>query len=821
MKRPRLVLPALLSISLISFCAAATSAKDTWLQVRSKNFYLVGNASEKDIRKVGARLEEFRETLRLLFNRTNFTATIPTNVIVFKSDAAFKPFKPRRADGKADNFVAGYFQPGEDANYIAISAEGDDAEMYRTIFHEYVHFVIDTNFGKSEVPPWFNEGLAEYYSTFKVVDDQKVNIGLFIDDHVLMLQNSKLIPLEQLFRIGNRQLTVQGDHSRSIFYAESWALIHYLIAGGKGDGIGKFLSEVLNGTPQDKAFQDAFQMDYTQMESELRKYVGKSTYQFMVVTFKAPLNVESAMQTSPYSEAEADATLGDLLFHTDRADDAEPWLTTALKLDPEMSRANTTLGMVKMRQRKFDEAKQYLEKATAGDEKNHLAFFRYAYLLSREAQDEFGFVRQFPKETADKIRQALKKAIDINPSFAESYELLAFVALVNGDQMDEAAAMLQRALKLQPGNERYAMRLAELYMRLDKFDEASVIARKFAQSDNDDVRQRAERLTSEIAARQKYRQQMAEYQKRTPAGDAAAGDTDGGPVLRRRQTTQPDEAATAKTTEEATIRSINDNLREPADGENRAIGYIEKIECKGSAVTYTVKTESGQLVLSSKDFQSLMINTFVPAADGLAIGCGADLADLNAVITFKDHPSGLSKGDVVSLEFVPKTFRLMTKAELERSEREVPAATPPSRGSTTVLATNAQLPTQTASSRTPQDIEAQQREMMMQAMKSAIREPATGEKRGIGFLQKIECTNKGIFFNMKTETSVIRLLSPKPDSLAVRYFTRDLAGVRLECNTSIMDYPAVFIYSDKPDAKLKTAGEIVVLDLVPKGFTLN
>jgi len=421
----------------------------------------------------------------MLFDRISLTSGIPTKVIVFKSDSAFKPFKPRRADGKADTFVAGYFQAGQDVSYIAVSTEGDDVEMYKTIFHEYVHFVIDTNYGKSEVPPWFNEGLAEYYSTFKVEDDQKVDIGRFLDDHVYMLQNSKFIPLEQLFLVSNRQLLNQGDHSRTIFYAESWALIHYLIAGGKGPNIGKFLNAVLNGTPQDKAFQDAFQMDYAQMETELRKYISKSSYQYMVVTFKQPLNVDSEMQTSPYPEASVDATLGDLLFHTDRADEAETWLTAAIKLDPGMSSANTTLGMVKLRQRKFDEAKQYLEKATAGDQKNYLALYRYAYLLSREGQDEFGYVHQFPKETADKMRQALKSAIAINPNFAESYELLAFVAVVNEDQMEEAASMLQRALKLEPGNDRFAIRLAELYARLEKFDEATAITKKLKESDDD------------------------------------------------------------------------------------------------------------------------------------------------------------------------------------------------------------------------------------------------------------------------------------------------------------------------------------------------
>jgi len=221
----------LVALFLVVFVCLPNSAaaKDEWRQVRSKNFNLVGNAGEKDIRQVATKLEQFRETFRQLFTKTNLTSPIPTNVVVFKNGNAYKPFKPKRADGKTDNFIAGYFQPGEDVNYITLSTEGEDAETYGTIFHEYVHFIIDTNFGKSEVPPWFNEGLAEYYQPFTIEGDQKAKLGLPQSGHLQLLQQNKLIPLETLFKISNYALHQNANHSRSVFYAQSWALIHYLV----------------------------------------------------------------------------------------------------------------------------------------------------------------------------------------------------------------------------------------------------------------------------------------------------------------------------------------------------------------------------------------------------------------------------------------------------------------------------------------------------------------------------------------------------------------------------------------------------------------
>jgi hypothetical protein len=121
----------------------------------------------------------------------------------------------------------------------------------------------------------------------------------------------------------------------------------------------------------------------------------------------------------------------------------------------------------------------------------------------------------------------------------------------------------------------------------------------------------------------------------------------------------------------------------------------------------------------------------------------------------------------------------------------------------------------------PPDVERSMRDAMLNNIRTSIRAPGAGEKREMAFLQKIECTNKGVFLNMKTSTIVVRLLDPKPESLPIRVFTPDLNGVELGCNASIMDFPAVVIYVDKPDSKTKTAGTVLSLDFVPKTFTLD
>src|SRR5438874_3491504 len=116
MKRSALVLAIVFCFFLVLSPPGRVHAKENWVSVRSKNFFLLGNASEKDIRQVGTRLEQFREVFSQLFPRANVNSAVPTTVIVFKSDSSYRPFKVNATN-------AGYFQPGPDVNYITLTTE--------------------------------------------------------------------------------------------------------------------------------------------------------------------------------------------------------------------------------------------------------------------------------------------------------------------------------------------------------------------------------------------------------------------------------------------------------------------------------------------------------------------------------------------------------------------------------------------------------------------------------------------------------------------------------------------------------------------------
>ena len=658
---------ALVAALVLLFAAQTAAAKDTWTSVRSQNFFLVGNASEKEIRLVATRLEQFRDVFTRLFAQVNFNSPVPTTVVVFKSHDSYKPFKPV-ADGKTVA-VAGYFQPGEDVNYITLTTERGSENPFSTIYHEYVHLLVNNSLGKGAAPPWFNEGLAEYYGTFAIEDDRKVYLGRLIDYHLRLLREQKMIPLAQLFAVDNYSLERNRHDVRSLFYAESWALVHYLILADGGrrlPQLGQFLALIKQGVETEQAFGRAFQTDTAGMEKELQKYIHARTFQGKVVTFERPLEFDSQMTAAPLTEAEAESYLGDLLLHTNRADEAAARLERALQLDPALVTARAALGMARLRQNRHDAAKEELRKAVASGAQNYLTHYYYAYALSRDGVGDGGRASGYAPGLAKEMRESLRKAISLRPDFPESYNLLAWVNLVTGENLEEGAQLIRRALALAPGNEHYALVLAQIYLRQEKFEEARRAAEPLTREGMDSgLRATAQSVLASIKS---YEEQVKSYRAAREAYERGGG---GEPRLRAREEVDADSRGgtnatptqQGKTNEELAAETfssaLNEALRKPREGETRVLARLTRIECGPKGLVFVFKAGERTLRLTAAGFGGLHIVAYTREA-GAELSCGARKTETPAVATFRAGTDARAKTDgaLVAMEFVPADFQL-------------------------------------------------------------------------------------------------------------------------------------------------------------------
>src|SRR6185295_13185701 len=149
------------------------------------------------------------------------------------------------------------------------------------------------------------------------------------------------------------------------------------------------------------------------------------------------------------------------------------------------------------------EAKKMLGQAVADRSSNYLTHYYFAYALCQEGVGGFSGVTSYPPETVKIVRAELKRAIELNPEYPESHYLLAFVNIVAGEQLDEAAESLKAALKLSPGRQDLVMELGRLYLRQDKFDLAIQTLQPLRNSQDHSLQKEADILIQSIERLQK------------------------------------------------------------------------------------------------------------------------------------------------------------------------------------------------------------------------------------------------------------------------------------------------------------------------------
>jgi tetratricopeptide (TPR) repeat protein len=616
-------------------------AKDTWVSVRTKNFLMLGNASEKEIRRVALKLEQFREAFTNLFPNITFNTPVPTTGIVFNSDSSFAPFKP------GPN-VAGYFQSGQDVNYITLTTEvRGQQDPFTVIFHEYTHLLINNTFPRA--PVWFNEGLAEYYSTFSITDDQKVVMGIPITSHVFRLRESQMLPLKTLFAVDQSSPHYNERNKQTIFYAQSWALVHYLIIGkkvGQVEQLGKFLRLVDAKTPVDQAFQQAFGVPFETMEKDLRNYVNGNKYYSLTGHFEKKLEVDTTAEAIPLTDAEVQAYLGDLLLHSHRTD-AYTYLERAVKLDPNLAMANTSLGMAYFREGKVNEAHASLERAVAANSKNYLAHYYYAFTLSRSGPGGGPTIAGYPADVAAKIREHLEKAIALRPDYPESYSLLAFVSLVTGKGIDESIMSMKKITASLPGRHDLTFMLAQLYLEKGERKLAREMLEQVVKlSADEEVRRDAAGLLSDISNFEKATQKAAEDEKQS--AHAAADENQVIIQPNNKPAPPPDPSS-----------YLREALRPPKAGETQVQGTLARIECDAKGMVFVVQAGATLLRLRATGFSDIELTTYDPSMRG-DISCGERKPANVVVIAYVVNADTKLKinGILKSIEFVPSDFKL-------------------------------------------------------------------------------------------------------------------------------------------------------------------
>jgi len=435
---------------------------DVWIRADTSHFTLISNASERHTREVGRRLELFREVLARLNPRMTLHSPLPTTIYVFKHEGSFRPYKKKIWENVPE--IAGYFVSHRDGNYVAVNATMD-GDPFGAVYHEYVHYVMYNNFPL--LPLWFNEGLAECYSTFREKDG-RVDIGRPVDNSVAWLKHNPWMPLHELLTVDAQSPEYNERSRQGRFYAQSWALAHYLIWGEprwidalpdriKSLNEGRSLAAITR-TPS-----------YDDLQAAIREYIRRGKILYSVYEL-ADLTIDERTEVRPLGRAEAIYRLGDFLAHTDpdRAPEAEAHFREAIRLDPKHARAWAGLGLLLDMSDHHEHAAQFYERSLQLDPDDALSNFLYATSLMDRyfpAGLSKGEIPPGGAEAFAHARSLFRTSIHLQADLAEAYAGLGATYTFESGPLKEGIEALETAHRMLPSRMDVVFNLAGLLAR--------------------------------------------------------------------------------------------------------------------------------------------------------------------------------------------------------------------------------------------------------------------------------------------------------------------------------------------------------------------
>jgi tetratricopeptide (TPR) repeat protein len=579
----------LLVAALLSCLPAAGRDKpENWLQVRSDHFIVATNSNEKQARRVADQFERMRSVFQARFTKLQIDPAAPIVVLALKDEKDFRALEPVAYLAKGQLKLGGLFLRAPDKNYILMRLDAEGDHPYEVVYHEYTHLLLAKS--AEWLPLWLNEGLAEFYQNTDI-RDKEVLLGEPSAENLTLLRQQSLLPLPTLFKVDEKSPYYHEENKGSIFYAESWALTHYIQMTDAKQNTHKLteLADLLSKKTDPIEAATRVFGDLQQLQRTLENYVHQAGF----LVFKVPGVTQvddSKFQLQPLLPPQSDALRADFLAYNDRTGDARGLLDQVLRDDRNNTSAHETMGYLAFRAGNLDEAKKWYGEAVHLDSHSYLAYYYFAVISMRS-----------PGSSSDdaQIENSLREAIKLNPQFAPAFDSLAVFLGMHHRNLDEAHMMGLTAVALEPENVGYRINVANVLMMMRNSDAAIQVlqaAAKLARTP-----QEVEQVNNFLMSAQAFaaaKQRVSERQQETADAQVdvqtdAPTDVDSAPTLQHR----------AKFVPKGPHRFL--------------LGVLKDVHCKNPEMDITVTSKVKNLSLHADNYYQIQFTTlnFTPQGD--------------------------------------------------------------------------------------------------------------------------------------------------------------------------------------------------------------
>jgi tetratricopeptide (TPR) repeat protein len=658
--RPQPYVLAILLCGFLVFPLHAAEKQAQWIRVSSDHFSVLTNADEKRGREVAVRFEQMRAVFGQLLMRTKLKMPEPLEIIALKSDKEYAQIAPLK-DGMAIT-NPGFFIPGEDRNYIVLNLF--EPESWRAVTHEFAHLLLNYNY--PPVQPWFDEGFAEYFSSIRV-DNKRVEIGLdpelglawhtdLVGNQIQvkdpprplteLLSPTVWLALPDLFSMKHHMENFREGTHHTLFYAQSWMTVHYLLNKNKLQQTGMYFDLVENqNVPVEQAIQQAYGMTKAQFDQAVKDY-----FHSLGPLFEALDASKDATATAPGGQvyfypvpiaaedvgtsyrqvplAEGQASLAEMTVRVSEHRDQAVGQLQALLADPKTENviAYRALAWDHMQRREPAEAIEELNKALQIDARDPWVRYELALQTYRTAQTD----THFPGLA--NMMQDLQIVLDWDPDFAEAYNMLAMGRLAGGGA-HSALTAIKLAVQLSPRSERYLLNMANIDIALKQWDAATALLERLKSSQNQQIAHFAKKDLSDLPTIKKYGI-LPQEESPADSSQATAASSEHPQASSQSDEAAEEESSASKPTPPVDIQPDKRPLK-------FLKGNLVSVDCTRSpAAVLSIFNGTKVLKLRTENYSALVI------LGSEKFSC--EWKHLQMSANYK--PGGKSDGDLVSLE---------------------------------------------------------------------------------------------------------------------------------------------------------------------------
>ncbi len=446
-------------------CAAPLDERE-WRDVRSDNFRIKGVLGEQRTIELLRHLEIMRATLGDVQEESTWESDMPTVIVALDDHDDYVSV------GAPEN-SAGFFFSDLRENAILIEDTAESSGI-QVVLHEYAHYLSKQS-GRIRYPRWYEEGRAEYLSHSRLGRDA-YEYALAPSQHVASLNFASWLPLKTILRVSDT--SVLDDVEGSLFYAQSWLLVHYLHALPDADQampgrMRDYAGLVSAGKEPVEAFETVFGLVVDELENALLRYYLNRDFSSRSVPANTALPGFST-QVRDMSRSEAQLVLARMALRFDNVDGAEHWFRQVLDDEGLRAHAEAGLGRVAGHRGDVSAANRRFEAAINLMSWDFTIWMDYAQYWAQRVSTSYDADDR--ARNASRMIESLENALTISEATPELNSLMGFAYLAKGRDPHEAIAFLEAAAAAAPHDQASRLLLANAYLYVGRLSDAVDVA---------------------------------------------------------------------------------------------------------------------------------------------------------------------------------------------------------------------------------------------------------------------------------------------------------------------------------------------------------